>query len=525
MNLESDALAELRRATRQREELRKTWDGTRNSDLLALLNLTIPKLFRCERFGLFLLSPDRESLMLVTGTGVVERGIRVAEAASMVGQAVRNRSPVICNDLATQDGVHREISRDIGYEVHNALTVPVLSPRDGRAVGAVQVLNKTGHESWHAEESVLLGDVAFSISGTVLMMHESQNLLQVLDRLDRDIQVLDREESAIRGGHMLRTFEPAEQIQSGGFLHGRYNGTMYPPFIDAKATEDLARSWDCGENDIFICTHQKVGTHLAKKYAVEILRRGLLVRADSIYSSGDIGHGTVPWPEVMVSQHGRAHLDAHIARTHDQPRLWYVHCSYEDLPIRRIHPRARFIIVYRDPKAVAVSQYFFWKKHPLLRFPDSLDLDRFVEMFVEGDLYFGDYHHHVLSWLHRRDSRIDRQQILALRYEDLVERKLESAQAMSRFILPGNTFDNSELTEIASSTDFEKMKSDITRNPQSFHLNPKVYFRAGKTNDWEAHLSDLSVAAINEKSQRVWDGGVETPRGSNLTQTLVDLLD
>jgi hypothetical protein len=144
-------------------------------------------------------------------------------------------------------------------------------------------------------------------------------------------------------------------------------------------------------------------------------------------------------------------------------------------------------------------------------------------MFVEGDLYFGDYHHHVLSWLHRQDSRIDRQQILALRYEDLVERKLESAQAMSRFILPGDTFDHSELTEIAISTDFEKMKSDITRNPQSFHLNPKVYFRAGKTNDWEAHLSDLSVAAINEKSQRVWDGAVETPRGSNLTQTMVDL--
>ena len=524
MNTEPEALAELRRATRQREELRRTWDGTRNNDLLALLNLALPKLFRCERFGLFLLSADRESLMLVTGTGVIERGIRVAEARSMVGQAVRNRAPVICNDLATQDGVHKEISRHVGYEVRDALTVPILSPSDGRAVGALQVLNKSSHELWTAEDSVLLGDVAFSISGTVMMMHESQNLLHVLDRLDRDIQVLDREESAIRGGHMLRTFEPAEQKQSGGFLHGRYNDTMYPPFIDVNATEDLARSWDCDENDIFICTHQKVGTHLAKKYAVEILRHGLSARADSIYSSGDIGHGTVPWPEVMASQHGRAHLDAHIARTHGQPRLWYVHCSYDDLPIRRIHPRARFIIVYRDPKAVAVSQYFFWKKHPLLCFPDGLDLDRFVEMFVEGDLYFGDYHHHVLSWLRRRDSRIDLQQVLALRYEDLVERKFDSAQVMSRFILPEHTFDLSVLTEIASSTDFEKMKSDITKNPQSFHLNPKVYFRAGKTNDWEAHLSDLSVAAINEKTRAVWSGNIETPPGSDDTQAMIDLI-
>ncbi len=524
MNIEPEALSELRRTTRQREELRKTWDGTRNNDLLALLNLTIPKLFRCERFGLFLLSADQESLMLVTGTGVVERGIRVAEAASMVGQAVRNRAPVICNDLATRSGVHKEISRHVGYEVHNALTVPVLSPRDGRAVGAVQVLNRSSHEPWNAADAVLLGDVAFSISGTVIMMHESQNLLHVLDRLDRDIQVLDREESAIRGGHMLRTFEPAEQIPSGGFLHGRYNDTMYPPFIDTTATEDLAGSWDCGENDVFICTHQKVGTHLAKKYAVEILRRGLANRADSIYSSGDIGHGTVPWPEVMVSQHGRAHLDAHIARTHGQPRLWYVHCSYEDLPIRQIHPRARFIVVYRDPKAVAVSQYFFWKKHPLLRFPDGLDLDRFVELFLEGDLYFGDYHRHVLSWLKRRDSKIGRNQILALRYEDMVDRKLECAEAVSRFIAPEFEMGKSELVAVAASTEFDKMKSDIIANPQSFHLNPNVYFRAGKTNDWEVHLSDLSVAAINEKSRAMWSGNTETPRVSNHTQAMVDLI-
>jgi hypothetical protein len=42
--------------------------------------------------------------------------------------------------------------------------------------------------------------------------------------------------------------------------------------------------------------------------------------------------------------------------------------------------------------------------------------------------------------------------------------------------------------------------------PQSFHLDPKVYFRAGKTRDWEQHLSALAVEAIDQKTR---ERGVE----------------
>jgi hypothetical protein len=232
---------------------------------------------------------------------------------------------------------------------------------------------------------------------------------------------------------------------------------------------------------------------------------------DNVYSTGDIGGGAIPWPSVMYSQHGRAVWEQHIAKTHNQPRVWYIHAGYEDLPIRRIHPETKFIVVFRDPRAVAVSQYFFYKRHPLLQVPDDLDLDAFVERYIDGDLYFGDYHRHVMGWLYRSDDRIAQNQLLALRYEDLVEDKMAAGQVLLDFLLPGTEISTEKLFEIAASTEFNTMKKEITANPQSFHLNPKVYFRAGTTNDWEQHLSPLAQEAINAKTIELWGADPSCP--------------
>ena len=180
-------------------------------------------------------------------------------------------------------------------------------------------------------------------------------------------------------------------------------------------------------------------------------------------------------------------------------------------------------MVYRDPKAVAVSQYFFWKRHPLLSVPEDLTMDDFVELFIEGDLYFGDYHDHVSGWIRRRDQRIATQNILALSYEDMVNRKPEVARALARFLLPDTSFSEDALARIAEATEFKKMKDEVTSNPQSFHLNPKVYFRSGTTNDWEQKLSDAAIAAIDEKSRAKWDGRTDGPALDQGVTVLGDL--
>lgn len=304
----------------------------------------------------------------------------------------------------------------------------------------------------------------------------------------------------------LQVFEPLDRIGDLGFLHHRWNGKRYPPFINPAVTRRLLDSWDTEGNDVFICTHQKVGTHLTKKYVVEILRAATDYPPGNPMSTGDIGHHTVAWPEVMASQQGFGQFRDHLDRTAGHPRAWYIHCCAEDLPVRSVHPGTKFILVLRDPKGAAVSQFFFYRAHPLLGVSPELDMGTFVDLFLEGDLYFGDYHRHALGWLNPEGSKIPAANLLLLRYEDLVERKTETASLLADFLVPSHRLTAAQLDEIAQSTEFETMKKNIAENPGSFHFNPKTFFRSGTTRDWEQHLPPWAVAAIDEKTRKIWGG-------------------
>lgn len=314
---------------------------------------------------------------------------------------------------------------------------------------------------------------------------------------------MSKEQKQNHGG--LRVFEPFQALSEHGFLHRRVNTKMYPPFIDPIVLEELSRTWRTDENDIFISTHQKVGTHLTKKFVSEILMKGAGYPEDHGMISGDIGHHTIPWPEVMASQYGLDSFFEFIERTKGYPRVWYIHCFTEDLPVAEIHPETRFIHVFRDPKGAAVSQFFFYKSHPLLGVDPELTMDRFIDYFVEGDMYFGDYHEHTVDWTLCEDPRIDRERLLTLRYEDLVERKWDASKLLTRFLLGGvSSLSDEELMGIIERTDFNKMKQSISENPGSFHFNPNTFFRSGTTYDWQEKLNTDQIKKIDHKSKILW---------------------
>lgn len=302
----------------------------------------------------------------------------------------------------------------------------------------------------------------------------------------------------------LQVFEPLEWLHPDGFAYRSWRGYVYPPFIDPVQAQWLMDTWDTTADDVFVCTHQKVGTHLMKKFAVEVLRALYDYPEGHPMHDGDIGHGAVPWPEVMVSQHGVKHFESFLERTAGLPRVWYLHCPAGMLPLRTVHPRARFLCVYRDPRAVAVSQYFFYKAHPLLQVPAALTLDRFVDLFVDGHLYFGDYHQHTLDWLRGCHGQVMPEQMLALRYEELVEEKPAVIEALVRFLKPGASLRAGESDSIAASTAFTAMKEGLMANPRTFHFNPTTFFRAGRTDDWTLHLTSAQVTRIDRKSTRIW---------------------
>ena len=303
--------------------------------------------------------------------------------------------------------------------------------------------------------------------------------------------------------HKLKTFEPSKKLNRAGFLHIEGDQKIYPPFFDLNAIEQLRENWETQANDIFICTHQKVGTHLTKQFVSEILRAVYSYSENNPMASGDIGHATIPWPEVMVSQHGYAHFQEFLAKTADLPRVWYLHCENDDLPMKKIHPDSKFIYVYRNPKGAAVSQYFFYTSHPLLEVNPTMEMDEFVTLFLDGNLYFGDYHQHVRQWISSPDLRINRDHFISLTYEELVDNKVSATRKLCRF-LTGKNLPMKNIKEIKFATDFQNIKNKISENPGSFNFNVNTFFRSGKTEDWKTKLSFENITAIDKKTAVLW---------------------
>ena len=302
----------------------------------------------------------------------------------------------------------------------------------------------------------------------------------------------------------LKSFEPTMTMNEKGFIYKTWNNRIYPPFYNPDAIRELQETWNTDENDIFICTHQKVGTHLTKKFVSEVLRSSISYPETNGIHSGDIGHGTIAWPEVMISQHGMEHFQNHIENTKGFPRIWYTHCSMHDLPFKSAHPKTRFIHVFRDPRGAFDSQYHFYKSHPMLGVSEDLTMDEFVEMFTKGTMYFGDYHEHTLEWIDGCRGKIDKENLLVLKYEDLVERKMESARILCQFLLSENLPNELQLEQIVAATEFNTMKKEITENPQSFHFNPQTFFREGKSYGWMDKLSTEQIEKIDQKTARIW---------------------
>jgi hypothetical protein len=284
----------------------------------------------------------------------------------------------------------------------------------------------------------------------------------------------------------LRNIEPTFLLNNYGFRAKEINGLVYPPFYDESLIARLKNNWVTDEYDIFITTHQKVGTHLTKKYIMEMLRFSFQYSKESGIYKGDIGHHTIPWPEVFVSQYGEIEFYNFIKKTKGLPRVWYLHSYLNDLPFKEIHPDSKFIHVYRDPRGVVNSQFHFYKSHPLLEVDAAMELEAFIDIFLEGNLYFGDYFNHTIEWVIKANEKMN---IINLKYEDLVDDKLTTARNLFEFICCDISISKKDLEIIIEKTEFDKMKKELEEKPQSFHFNTEKFFRSGKSYGWLSELS------------------------------------
>lgn len=141
----------------------------------------------------------------------------------------------------------------------------------------------------------------------------------------------------------------------------------------------------------------------------------------------------------------------------------------------------RYVVLYRDLRDVAVSNYFYVRNtpwHPEYKHYKGVDTAQGLRIFAQRTL--GAYEQWVRSWYQNRDESLS----LMIRYEDL----LADDQAVFTQITKLFELDHSPETieRITKANSFKTMSSGRA----SGNSNEKAFVRKGVAGDWANYFDD-----------------------------------
>ncbi len=257
------------------------------------------------------------------------------------------------------------------------------------------------------------------------------------------------------------------------------NGLIVPPYVTQEQVDRLKSSFELYPDDVWISTYPKCGTTWTQQIVRLIRRNGVLEDKKLSF--------LVPWPEAKEG-FPEVNLDEM-----PRPRAFKSHFPYHLMPCGPPHTTpCKYIYVMRNPKDVAVSYYSFMK---LLYMPD-LEFSEFWEVFTKGEVQYGDFFDHLLSWwVHRDDERV-----LFLKYEDLQMDLSKAISDITKFLEVDLTPE--VIAKIAELSSFESMKEDTTSNYSWMKRyddksGKPMFMRKGVVGDWKNVLTDEQSAEMD----------------------------
>ncbi|GFX99625.1 sulfotransferase 1C2 [Trichonephila clavipes] len=168
-----------------------------------------------------------------------------------------------------------------------------------------------------------------------------------------------------------------------------------PGFFSAEAYKS-ALSYKPRPDDLFIVTYPKCGTTWVQNIVACIFRDG-----KPFHSALEFFMET-PFLEMT---------GAKIAESMKRPGAIKLHLPHHLTPWS---PDSKYIFVARNPKDCCVSFYHHTERTPGYRFQGG-EFDDYFELFINGEVDFGDYFDTLLSWYeHRNDPNV-----LFITYEQL----------------------------------------------------------------------------------------------------------
>jgi hypothetical protein len=188
-------------------------------------------------------------------------------------------------------------------------------------------------------------------------------------------------------------------------------------------------------------------------------------------------------------------------------RLIKTHLPFDRTPFES---RSKYVYVARNPFDCAVS--FF---HHTRGFPRHYDFadgswETFFDCFIRGEVDFGDYFDHLLSWWpHRTEPNV-----LFLTYERMLHAPANAVRSIGEF-LGGRAAelarDPDRLDDVARSSSFEQMRRDQGRWSSARPADMPAFVRKGVAGDWRHQFSADQARRLGARlRERTAGTGIES---------------
>jgi hypothetical protein len=254
---------------------------------------------------------------------------------------------------------------------------------------------------------------------------------------------------------------------------------------------DSGQRYAAQPGDVFVATYPKCGTTWVQ-YIVYLLLHEALPLAPG-ESLGDV------FPHLEeVGREAVAALP--------EPRLIKTHLPLERTPW---HDQAKYLFVARNPFDCAVS--FYHHTRGFVRHYDFADgtWDDFFECFLAGEVDFGDYFDHLLSWWPRRGAP----NVLFLTYEQLASEPENGIRRIATFVggrAAALAENPARLEQVVRQSSFDGMRSDQDRWSSRRPADMPAFVRKGVVGDWRSTFSPSQAGRLAEKlARRAAGTGVE----------------
>lgn len=247
-----------------------------------------------------------------------------------------------------------------------------------------------------------------------------------------------------------------------------------------------AENFEIRDDDVFVITYPRSGALWMQHILSLIYFEGHRNRTENVDTIDRVPFFEYSYPGTDIGDR-------------PSPRLFVSHIPYYLAPKGLENKKAKVIYVYRNPKDILVSYFYFSNWLNIFEATDTID--HFIKKFLDGNVSGSLWFDHIRGWYeHKHDFNI-----LFMMYEEMKKDLRGSVLQIIRFL--GKELSEEDVDDIVNQATFETMKSipqanyvHVAKSKGIVRHNGEYYMRKGTIGDWKHHLT----VAQNEKFDTIF---------------------